>query len=466
MGKKSVVDCLREVLQRRRAADPPADSEEPVSRTGGVDADAVVIAETRYARSLRRSAGRASLVGMLLVAVQLLFVWLTGLVPDRGTSPLTLSPATLGLDQGGAALVLLLPASIALQVLLRMPRDHENIEPEDAIAHRQFWGHVAGVVAMSSAFVALSTFLGAAASRFPETFDVVQVFGVPVGAVMTLLIAADAATLADLEAEKLSLASSRTGAVIARIRTAIDRIPGERDPHPRRSLTLRGGIVTVLTIGAGALLVQAMLDRVGLTAAYVVFAAVLTLFAVGAALQAIPSALQARVLDTMMLLIPPALVSVVVAMEGGVTAMNLGSGDELPRYLVGLAYGFLILVPPGAVIAALILLPGTRKRSPALLATARSALEAQVERLQQVRTKSEPEPWRVFAVVAILLSPLPPASFVLVVIASWLRRSSDDTPRGLLVAAWVVTALVAALEIAALLLLPIYGEFLGWFAVS
>ncbi len=453
---------LRELFGPKRSTD----ADEQVPSVGTVGADAVIMAETRYARSLRRTAGRATAVGVLLVGVQMLFVALTGLNPDRGDSSLSLSPATLRLDHGGAALALLLPASIALQVLLRMPRDHESIEPEDAIAHRQFWGRVAAVVAMSSAFVGLSTFLTAAGPHFPHDLDVVRLFGVPVGAAMTLLISADAATVADLEAERLSLAPSRAGAAVDRIRSAVSRIPGEIDPTPLRSLMTRGVVLAVVTIAAGSWMVHGMLGLVGLTAAYAAFTAVLTLFAVGAAAQAIPSAIQAKVLDTMMVLVPPALVSIVVALEGSATAMRLGSGDDVPRYLAGLTYGLLILLPPGAIVAALAFIPGSGGRSPALLAVARSSLQTQIERLQKVQEPEEPQAWRVFAVVAMITSLLPPVSLVLVVIAYWLRRSSSDARRGLIVAAWVITVLVAVLEVAALALLPVYGELLGWFTVA
>lgn len=453
-------------LRRLRGSDAQDEVVDDVAETRTVHAEAVVIAETRYARSLRRSAGRATLIGVVLVGVQVLFVGLSALGPADRSSALSLSPATLGPDHGAAALVLLLPASIALQLLLRMPRDQENIEPEDASAHRQFWGRVAAVVAMSSAFVAFSTFLGAATTHFPRSLDVVQLFGVPAGAAMTLLIAADAATLADLEAERLSLASSRTGVAVERIEAAIERIPGAIDPHPKRSLLWRGTVLAVVTIAAGSWAVQGMLGLVGLTAAYAVFSAVLCLFAVGAAVQAIPSALQARVLDTMMVVLPPALVSVVIALEGSATAMRLGSGDDVPRYLQGLAYGLLILVPPVMVIGTLVFLRGRRNRSPALLSVARSSLQAQVERMRRVKAPQEPEPWRAFAVVAMLLSLLPPASFVLAAIAAWSRRSSSDVRRGLIISMWLLTVLVAVLEIAALALLPFYGEWLGWFEVS
>ncbi|WCM55672.1 hypothetical protein JRG78_12330 [Microbacterium sp. EF45047] len=91
-----------------------------------------------------------------------------------------------------------------------MPRDRESTEPEDAVAQRQFWGRVAAIVALASAFVALSAFANAFVASIPGALDVVRLFGVPAGATLAMLIAADAATLAETQAERLSLRASAT----------------------------------------------------------------------------------------------------------------------------------------------------------------------------------------------------------------------------------------------------------------
>ncbi|WAA66130.1 hypothetical protein [Microbacterium oxydans] len=437
-------------------------------RSDPVRGEAVVAAETKYARSLRRAVGVAALVGSLLVGVQVLLAWLTRTAAEaQQTAVSVVSPATLDGQQGGAALLLLLPSSIALQVLLRMPRDHENVEPEDAVAHRQFWGRMAAVVAMASAFVALSTFVNAAVANVTvNSLDVVEMFGVPAGAVLALLIAADAATQADLEAVRLSLASTRTAEAIERTRAAVSRIPGRADQSPKRSLVIQGVVVGVVVIGAGSALVHGMIGHAGLTAAYAFFATALSVFALGTAAQMIPSVLQAKILDTVIVLVPPALVTVVVVLEGATTAMRFASGEDQSRYLTGLTYGLLIALPPVMIVAALVLPRGRGRVSSPLFAVARSSLLAQIARLEKVETRGESDPWRVFAALAILASPLPPVALVLAVIATWQRRQSTDRRRPLIVGAWVVAGTVAVIEIVAVVTLPIYGQVLGWFAAQ
>lgn len=427
--------------------------------------DVVVVAETRYARSVRRWVGRAALFGASLVAVQAFLAWMTRI--DASTTRSELSPVTLAVENGGAALLLLLPVSIALQVLVRMPRDQESVGAEDACAHRQFWGRVAGVVTLASAFVALSTFAHSfAANTQARTLNVVELLGVPLGAAITLLIAADAAALAEMEAERLSLDTSRLSVTIRGIETAIDRIPGKERTHPRRGLVVQGSLLGVLTIGAGAWLAHLLIGHIVMTASYAVLSIMLLSFALLTALQVIPSVLQTKILEVVMLLVLPTLVVVVMVLEGAVTAMQVGAGSDVARYLSGIAYGFLIGMPSIVVVVGLTIPRGDQRASPPLLAVAGARLKTQAERLQKVTPQADPEPWRVFAWLAIALFILPPASATLATIATWLRAEAGDARRGLLSWAWVTTVLATVLELGAVVLLPFYGEALGWFTLQ
>lgn len=427
--------------------------------------DVVLVAETRYARSVRRSVGRAALVGALLVSMQALLAWMTRI--DGSTARSEVSPVTLAVENGVAALLVLLPASIALQVLVRMPRDHENIELEDACAHRQFWGRAAAVVAMASAFIAQSTFVHALVENAQgHRIDVVELFGVPAGAAITLLIAADAATLADLEAERLSLDDSRASITLRNIEAAIARIPGMERPHPKRRLAVQLSLLGVLTIGGGSWLAHVLTGHVGMAVGYAILALMLLPFALHASAQAIPAVLQTKILETVLLLLMPSLLVVVIVLEGAVTAMQVGTGGDVSRYLAGVAYGFLIAAPSVVIVVAFIIPRGERRASPPLFAVARASLNAQAERLRKVAPPADPEPWRVFAWLAIAMFVLPPISVTLATIATCLRREAGDARRGLIGWAWAITALATMLELGALVLLPFYGEALGWFTLQ
>lgn len=427
--------------------------------------DVVLVAETRYARSVRRSVGRAALVGALLVAMQALLVWMTRI--DVSTARSEVSPVTLAVENGEAALLVLLPASIALQVLVRMPRDHESIELEDACAHRQFWGRVAAVVAMASAFIAQSTFVHALVENGQgHRLDVVELFGVPAGAAITLLIAADAATLADMEAERLSLDDSRASATLRNIEAAIARIPGTEHPHPKRRLVVQLSLLGVLTIGGGSWLAYTLNGHVGMTVGYAVLALMLLPFALHASMQAIPAVLQAKILETVLLLLMPSLLVVVIVLEGAVAAMQVGTGGDVSRYLAGVAYGFLIPAPSVVIVLALIIPRGEQRASPPLFAVAQVSLNAQADRVRKVAPPADPEPWRIFAWLAIAMSVLPPISVALATIATCLHREAGDARGGLIGWAWVIMALATMLELGALVLLPFYGEAMGWFTLQ
>lgn len=447
-----------------RATIPPRAT--PASEDA-VESDAVLLAETRYARALRRAVGAVAAIALLLVGMQALLASL--LVSSAGDGPATaaLAPAALSVEQGGSALILLLPASIALQLLLRMPRDPENHGLDDAVAHRQFWGHVAFFVALASSYVALSAFTGACAENLPSpTVNVVEVFSVPIGATLTMLIAADAAVQADAEAVRLDLGKERAARAVRQMEAALRRIVGRIDPHPKTSLWVQGAIFGLVLIGVAGVGVHQVFHDGGLTGVFVIFALVLTLFAVGTAVQVLPLLLQSKILDAVVILVPPAVVTVVVAMEAATTAMRVEGEDDTVVYLQGLGYGLALPLPAAMVVAVLLIPRGRGRVTSPLFSVARQNLESQIARLQQQEPKAEPRVWRALAGIAICVSPLPPLAFVLAIAATWQRRLEADARRGLIIAGWVVSSTVAVLELAGLALLPIYGAALGWFSLS
>ncbi|MFB8188783.1 hypothetical protein ACFC14_05600 [Microbacterium sp. NPDC055988] len=393
------------------------------------------------------------------------------LASSAGGGPATavLKPAALAVEQGGSALILLLPASIALQLLLRMPRDPENHGRDDAVAHRQFWGRVAFFVALASSYVALSTFVGACAQNLPAaTVNVVEVFGVPIGATLTMLIAADAAVQADAEAARLELGKERVARTVGQMEAALRRVIGRSDPHPKTSMGMQGAIFGLVFIGVAGVGVHQVFHDGALTGVFVIFALVLTLFAVGTAVQVLPSLLQSKILDVVVTLVPPAMVTVVVAMEAATTAtaMRVGGEDDTVVYLQGLGYGLALPLPAAMTVAVLLIPRGRGRVTSPLFSVARQNLELQIARLQQQELKAEPRVWRALAGIAICVSPLPPLALVLAIAATWQRRLEADARRGLIIAGWVVSSTVAVLELAALALLPIYGAALGWFSLS
>ncbi|WCM55671.1 hypothetical protein [Microbacterium sp. EF45047] len=208
-----------------------------------------------------------------------------------------------------------------------------------------------------------------------------------------------------------------------------------------------------------------LVPHAGATVVFAVFATIVTAFAVATAVQVIPAALQARVLDAVTVPLLPALIAVVVVLEGATVSMSASTGSDLARYFAGVVYGLLIAVPAVVTVALLTLPRGPKRVSPPVLAYARAGLCARAERLAQSTPKAEPEPWRIFATVSIVMSIVPPVAVVLALIATWQRRGRGDTGRALITGAWTTIMVAALLEVALLVLLPFYGAALGWFTL-
>lgn len=467
--RRSGVAARRTVLAAESSAahnggnvdEAPADD----ATTDETIGDAVVLAETQYAARVRRTVVYTSAGGGMLAGLLALLGGLTRMAVNSDSA--SISPVALSNQQGGGALLLLLPVSIALQVLLRMPRDRERIPVEEDIAHRQFWGNVSSVVATAAAFVAVSTFL-AALSHIGQSdgLDVVKVFGVPAGAAIALLIAADAASLAELQADRLSLPRSRSDAAVRSIEAAIDRLAGKPRKRPYVSLVVQGMIVAALTISGGAWLAQVIVEQPRLTFVYAVLTTSLSVFVALAATRATPAVLENKILDALMTVMLPTLVAIAFVVEAMSGALYLNPGDDLITYYRAVAFGLLVGLPPIIIVAALTIPRGERMASPPLLAVARSSLQAKAERVKKIKERRESEPWRVFASLAMGLCLLPPAAFVLMVIATWQRREAKDNRRGLIVTGWVITVLMASSELALLALLPFLAAELGWFSLS
>lgn len=320
--------------------------------TEPTDAHAVIAAETRYGRSLRQNIGLSVLVGGLIVGVQALLTWISSAGPQDRTP--SLSPAALAGEDGFTALTVLLPVSIALQVLLRLPRDHESTAQDEAIAHRQLWGRIAGVVAMASAYVALSTFFDALIGSLSiMTVDIGKIAGVPLGLTIAMLFAADAATVADHQAERIDLAPVRSERTAEELNDAIRRIPGKVTPHPRRALIVQGMVVSAAATGAGSIVVQLIIGHRGATFVYAAVSALLTLFVLGVAVQVISSVVKLRILDTLTLLVPAGSLIVLFILESAFVAMHFDTGGDMRRYLIGLGFGFLVAMPSSVTVALL-----------------------------------------------------------------------------------------------------------------
>lgn len=424
--------------------------------------------EERYTREVLRVAGVALVTA---IALYLSFT-VVALISSIGTSSSAPSISIPRLEQNGAgaALIVLLPLSVALQVLMRMPRDPEASQLAQSIAQRQFWGNIAATVSVASGFVGLGAFLDEFVSSVAraEAVDFMRVAGVPLGAGAALLIAADAVALAALEARRLNLGRERRHHEIVLRRLARTRILGKAGAHPVAAAIIQGMVVLLLTIVPAAVLVQLQFRHANVTAAFVAAAVILATFAVVTFVQVVRATVMLRMLDAVPALGLFALVCLIYGMQVGVSTLTISDGvdnpvDCIPAIVLGLA------VPiPAVVVAAVLTSPRRRHLVAApLLDLTRRRLDKEIYRLNSAQDTPAPrESWEPFAWTAIVLGVLPMAALPAAAIAQLLRRGSALRRKlGLMVAAWLVSALMLVLQIVALLLLPSVGEALGWFTI-
>lgn len=413
-----------------------------------------------------RAIGRASGIAFATFFAQAVFATETRLIGQSASQTAIPYPG-IGLPEAGAALLVLLPVSIALQILLRLARDPEQLGPEDAVAQRQFWGNFAGLVAAGSAFVALCAFVVAfIATGSGTTLDLNQLFGVPIGAIVAMLLSADAAASAERESDRLQLAGAYRDAEIRALEHAAAQVGEKEHEHPRRRLIRWASIALLLSLALAGLLSWLLLRDGRAITLFTVMASILTLFVALALPRAATAVLRGKPLDIMMQILPPALILLLFGLQLTAYSFTLiprSSWNEPWAYLPGIAYGLLIFLPIVLVSVLLTTRVPRMKFAAPLLDYSRSTLESTAERLRKKEPKRpEFETWEIFAWSSICTCLLPFVSFPLAGGATFHRARSANRPRRLFLRMWICIAVVAALEIAALLLLPLYATSMGW----
>lgn len=416
-------------------------------------------------RAFRRSVGGggAALIGLSIIAV--------ATVSARdGASPLVAAPQ-LDRSGAGAALAVLLPLAIALQVLNRMPRDPEAPSMASPTAQRQFWGGIASVVAVASAFVgwiALVSEIVTVATR-GTAIDVVSVLGIPLGAFVAALVASDAAAISTMQSRHLGLDAARRRFSLVELRTARARIPGLDRPRAARSFVIQAVVSGTVATGALAAIVHVTVHDGRTTLLYGVAALIIVVFGTAMLPSIARSAYQLQLSTLLSNAVLFALVAAVYSLQTTAAVLTLNPsveapGDVAPMIIVGL------LVPLPAVLVSLVLaLPGSdnRRRTP-LSALAHRSLERSISKLQ-----SEPQPsrrsapWERYALTATALSVVPVAAAFPAVIAWKVRRAQQDVRKpGLAIASWVLPSTFLVLETAAFIALPWVAVAWGWVRLS
>ncbi|MHA7984834.1 hypothetical protein ACX9R5_03430 [Rathayibacter sp. CAU 1779] len=372
---------------------------------------------------------------------------------------------SITLQDAGAALVVLLTVSIALQALLRLPRDPDRLTPEDAVAHRQFWGGFSSIVATAAAYIALCTFVNGFVTTVSESaLDVKGLFGVPLGAVVALLLTSDAAAITQQEARVLRLADAYREKGIAALRIAADRVSGHRSTRPRQRFIWWSCGTGVSAVTLAALAAWSLVPDSNAAFIFASIAVISTATAVIVLPEAATAVLRGKALDLIMLTILPAMMVLIFAVQLIGYALPLVVERDQPwAYVPAIGFGLLLFVPVVLVPASLSLPRLWGDRSAPLLDLARKKLEDEADRLRKKETgPRDLETWEVFARAAVWVSPVPIVALPLAAAAALHRTHAEDNNRKWLRAAWICPSVLALVEIAALLLLPVYAVALGW----
>ncbi|MGQ7311063.1 hypothetical protein ACUOFU_05095 [Microbacterium arabinogalactanolyticum] len=413
-------------------------------------------------REISRTAGVACAVFFALVV----FAVISRLGGEGAGATIVRYPGITRTD-AGTAIIFLLPISIALQILLRLPRDPDQLKPDEATAQRQFWGSVAALVSAGSAFVALCAFVdGFIATVHDEVLDLNRLLGVPLGSVVALVIAADAAATAQREGRLLNLDSAYREEQINALEAAAKRATGDSSERPRRRLIIWLGLAVVVSVGVASAVVWFLLRDGRATALFGIIVLIVTFFSAFVLPHAGTDLLRGKLLEIIGQALQPVMVLLVFALQLTGFALSLipeADQGQPSAYIPAIAYGVLAFLP---VILATIMVAAHHpwsRLAPPLFDYAGSALLESARRLREKEPQSrERDTWEVFAWAAILTSMLPAIPLLLALAAKVHRADSPRRRRHLFAAMWVFPIVIAALEVIALLLFPLYATSLGW----
>lgn len=182
------------------AASSPAGVGAEAGRAERPPAAEVETEYSEYLSRIRQLMVLGAIVGIAIVVLLRVFVWMQGVsnqsVPEYlrpDTPPIVFAPMPATFTAAG--LSLLAAIAIALQLAVRTPSEAES-RPASALARRRFLCGVARVVVLASNALAVYATIPALLD-FPNTIDIVRLFGPVLGGTLVALIAADAGVAAD-----------------------------------------------------------------------------------------------------------------------------------------------------------------------------------------------------------------------------------------------------------------------------
>lgn len=360
-------------------------------------------------------------------------------------------------------------AAVALQVFLRLPRDPERFSPEEAADHRQFWAPIATLVAVGSAFLIISIVAdGLISSSRTQMLDLAEVIGFPLIALIALIFASDAVSLAFDEARAPAVAERRRKDLLRSLEHAVAGIGGTARKRPAAALVAYsvgfGGVFITL----GTFCSWFLLGQNTTTGAYVVLTSMATIGLIIVTTTAVNSVLRGKILEAIFQILLPVLGIISIALQSVLIALPYAVDLTKPAaYLPGLTYGVLMTMPPFATVSALALVKTPRHHAAPLLSLAKHQMNALIANLEKTKsTQADRDTWELLSGSAILLGPVPFLALAMAAAATWHRRRSSRRRPWLFFFGWGVPVVLMIIEIAAMILLPYYGPPLGWFELK
>ncbi|WP_240372886.1 hypothetical protein [Brevibacterium zhoupengii] len=420
----------------------------------------------RYSHSMFATFRFVGIAAGLLYIMQWVIAAISTSTSENSSTPKIPYPEA---DTGaaGVAVTLLITSAIAVQIFLRLPRDPERFTENDAVSHRQFWGPVANLIAVGSAFLVPYVIVDSLISAVETgVLNLAQAIGIPLVAVIALVFASDAVTIVSEEAQHPRYRQMVRGARLASLHRTKSQINGVPRKHPVPAFILYSLVVGSLIVGAGSWIVWALFEQPSLTIAFVILTSLSTGGMTLVCTQAVTAALRGRILDSIFQVILPVLAITLVSLQSIMIASPYISRPSIPEsYIPALAYGILVTVPPFASVGILATIRIPRKFTSPMVDLSRHQLDKLIERykMESPESPSGGETWRLLSGCAIALSPFPFVSLFLAVGATWHRSSSPQKTKGLFVTGWIFAIAFTIGEIAAILLVAFYGPELGWF---
>ena len=404
-------------------------------------------------------------MAMVLYIGHWLISWLSGLdtadanprIPPPGVEPVSAT----------ALLAILLAASLAVQSLLRMSRDPSRFTVEEAIAHRQYWGGIANLVALAAAFMLVYAFgNGLLGSIQNLELNLYTLFVLPFSALLALLSSTDASVLAENEAKKFSVKNGQYELEIQRLQSAIAKIPGTSRPRARRALVFSSIGLGAFSVGFCSLLVYFLLHDWTAVMLFASISLLLYCYVVPFVISSASLALRGRLLSSINQLIPAAFVPAVIVTQSLVPMLQITGAGESDRLLsITTILACFATGVPTVLALGFLMVRMNPPRASLFLDFQRAKMRRSIIAIRtQTAEEDRREVWEYFAWAAVSLSWIPPAAFFLSVATTWHRPKTGKGTKGLLYGwAWAAPIIGLLVEIALLVLLPWYGHALGWF---